>query len=200
MKIAIVGTGSMGSVYAGLFAEAGQDVWAIDSWDAHINAIAKNGLRLEGASGDRTISEINASTSLADAGPCDLYILATKAADVGTAAKAIAEIMPDDALVLTIQNGLGAGERIAQHMPTRNVLLGVAEGFGASMKGPGHAHHNAMRQIRIGALQTGFRNLKRSGSRQGLPQKPLPTFISSSGKNIFATYSSAHPAQSLAAP
>ena len=156
MKIAIVGTGSMGSVYAGLFAEAGQDVWAIDSWDAHINAIAKTGLRLEGASGDRTISGINASTSLADAGPCDLYILATKAADVGTAAKAIAEIMPDDALVLTIQNGLGAGERIAQHMPTRNVLLGVAEGFGASMKGPGHAHHNAMRQIRIGEMEGGM--------------------------------------------
>ncbi len=156
MKIAIVGTGSMGSVYAALFAEAGQDVWAIDSWDAHINAIAKTGLRLEGASGDRTISGINASTSLADAGPCDLYILATKAADVGNAAKAISEIMPDDALVLTIQNGLGAGERIAQHMPTRNVLLGVAEGFGASMKGPGHAHHNAMRQIRIGEMNGGM--------------------------------------------
>ena len=156
MKIAIVGTGSMGSVYAALFAEAGQDVWAIDSWDEHIKAIAKTGLRLEGASGDRTVSGINASTYLADAGPCDLYVLATKAADVGNAAKAIADFMPDDALVLTIQNGLGAGERIAQHMPTRNVLLGVAEGFGASMKGPGHAHHNAMRQIRIGEMGGGM--------------------------------------------
>ena len=156
MKIAIVGTGAMGSVYAGLFAEAGQEVWAIDSWDDHISAISKEGLRLEGASGDRVISNINATTSLEEAGACDLYVLATKAADVGTAAEAIARIMPDDALVLTIQNGLGAGERIAQFMPTSNVLLGVAEGFGASMKGPGHAHHNAMRQIRIGEMEGGM--------------------------------------------
>ena len=131
MKIAIVGTGAMGSVYAGLFAEAGQEVWAIDSWDEHIAAISNKGLRLEGASGDRIIPRINATTSLEEAGDCELYVLATKAADVGTAAQAIARIMPDNALVLTIQNGLGAGERIAQFMPTSNVLLGVAEGFGA---------------------------------------------------------------------
>ena len=41
-------------------------------------------------------------------------------------------------------------------MPTDNVLLGVAEGFGASIKGPGHIHHNAMRQIRIGEMGGGM--------------------------------------------
>jgi 2-dehydropantoate 2-reductase len=64
--------------------------------------------------------------------------------------------MPGDALILTIQNGLGAGERIAQFIPTANVLLGVAEGFGASVKAPGHAHHNAMRQIRLGEMDGGM--------------------------------------------
>ena len=64
--------------------------------------------------------------------------------------------MREDSLILTIQNGLGAGERIAKFIDTKNVLLGVAEGFGASMKGPGHAHHNAMRQIRIGEMNGGM--------------------------------------------
>ena len=45
--------------------------------------------------------------------------------------------MDPSSLVLTIQNGLGADERISKYMPINNVLLGVAEGFGASMKGPG---------------------------------------------------------------
>ena len=58
--------------------------------------------------------------------------------------------------MLTIQNGLGAGDRIAEHMATENVLLGVADGFGASMKAPGHAHHNAMKLIRIGELNGGM--------------------------------------------
>jgi 2-dehydropantoate 2-reductase len=41
-------------------------------------------------------------------------------------------------------------------MATDNVVLGVAEGFGASMKGPGHAHHNGMRLIRLGELNGGL--------------------------------------------
>mgnify|MGYP001250408964 CR=1 FL=1 len=52
MKIAIVGTGAMGSVYAGLLADAGNEVWAVDAWAEHIDTIAANGLRVEGASGD----------------------------------------------------------------------------------------------------------------------------------------------------
>jgi 2-dehydropantoate 2-reductase len=59
-------------------------------------------------------------------------------------------------LVLTIQNGLGAADRIAAHMPVDQVLLGVAEGFGASIVEPGHIHHNNMRQIRIGEINGGI--------------------------------------------
>ncbi|WP_416896876.1 MAG: ketopantoate reductase family protein [Minwuia sp.] len=156
MKIAIVGAGAMGSVYAALLADAGNEVWAIDIWKEHINAIASTGLRVEGASGDRTVTGIHAATSLSDAGACDLYIIATKADGVGPAARDVAASMRDDSLVLTIQNGLGAGERIAEHMDTANVLLGVAAGFGASMRGPGHAHHNSMSLIRIGEINGGL--------------------------------------------
>ena len=55
---------------------------------------------------------------------------------VGQAAASISKVMTPKSLVLTIQNGLGAGDRIAQHMKTDNVLLGVVEGFGASIKAP----------------------------------------------------------------
>jgi 2-dehydropantoate 2-reductase len=156
MKIAIAGTGAMGSVYAALLKDAGNEVWAVDTWQAHVEEINKNGLRVEGASGDRTVSDLNATTDIADAGLCDLYIIATKADGVGAAAQEISKIMGKDSLILTIQNGLGAGERIAQFISTENVLLGVAEGFGASMKGPGHAHHNSMRQVRLGEMEGGL--------------------------------------------
>ncbi len=156
MKIAIIGAGAMGSVYAGLLAEAGHEIWAIDTWADHVNAINTKGLQVEGPSGDRVVQGIHASADTSDAGACDLYVIATKASAVGSAARAIAPLMSADSLVLTIQNGLGAGERIAEFMPTENVLLGVADGFGASMKGPGHAHHNAMNLIRIGEMQGGM--------------------------------------------
>ncbi len=157
MRIAVIGAGAMGAIYAGLFAEAGHEVWAIDLWEAHVAAIATDGLRLEGASGDRIVHGIHAATDLAEAPPCDLYIIATKAAGVASAARAVAAHRDGDGngMVLTIQNGLGARERIAEHLPGVDILLGVAEGFGASLRGPGQVHHNAMNLIRIGEAAGG---------------------------------------------
>ncbi len=155
MKVAIFGVGAMGSIYAGLFAEAGHDVHAVDIWREHVDAINRDGLRVEGASGDRVVSGITASVNGAEVGACDLYVLATKASGVAAAAATIAPLMGPESIVLTIQNGLGAGERIARYMPTERVLLGVADGFGASMRGPGHVHHNAMNLIRLGEMNGG---------------------------------------------
>jgi len=156
MKILVMGIGAMGSVYAGLMADAGHEVWAVDTWTDHVDAINTHGLRLEGASGDRVVKSIRATTDVTQVGPSDLCLIATKASGVGPAARAAAQVIGPDALVLTIQNGLGAGDRIIQHIAPDNVLLGVADGFGASIKGPGHAHHNAMNLIRIGELTGGL--------------------------------------------
>jgi 2-dehydropantoate 2-reductase len=156
MKIAIIGVGAMGSIYAGMLSEAGHEVWAIDSWTAHVAAINAKGLRLSGASGNRVINTLRASVDISQVGRCDICVIATKASGVAAAAKAIASVIGPDCLVLTIQNGLGADQRLAQHIPMHNVLLGVADGFGASMKGPGHAHHNAMKLIRIGEITGGI--------------------------------------------
>ena len=154
MRIAIMGVGAMGGVYAGLFAEAGHEVWAIDIWPEHLAAI-QAGMRLEGFSGDRVIQGIRATTDPADAGPCDLVILATKAAGVAPAAAAMGPLLGPDTPVLTIQNGLGAGERLASALAPERILLGIAQAFGASIKGPGHIHHNNMSLIRLGELNGG---------------------------------------------
>ncbi len=155
LKIAIVGCGAMGSVYAALFREAGHEVWAIDTWCEHVEAIRRHGLRLDGVSGNRVVAGIHADTVAANAGRCDLVVIATKADGVASAAASIAPLLGDDTAVITIQNGLGAGERIREHVDPGRVLLGVAEAFGASVVGPGHAHHNSMKMIRLGELNGG---------------------------------------------
>ena len=53
-KVAIVGCGAMGSVYAALMADAGHEVHAVTLWLDHAEAMRNRGLRVEGASGDRT--------------------------------------------------------------------------------------------------------------------------------------------------
>lgn len=155
MKIAVFGAGAMGSVYAARFAEAGFDVVAIDPWADHVAAIAQSGLRLEGPDGDRVVAGITVSHDPALARGADLFIIATKAAGVSEAAGAIGRVMAPKATVLTIQNGLGAGERLRAHLSARAILLGVADGFGAAIVAPGHVRHAAMKMIRLGELTGG---------------------------------------------
>ena len=139
----------MGSVYAGLFASAGHEVWAIDRWAEHVEAMRRNGLRLEGKSGDRTV-KVYATTQAKDTGACDLVILATKAMHVAAAAESAKALLGKDTPVLSIQNGLGGPDTAAGILGRERVLVGVVGGFGASMKGPGHAHHNGMELVRLG--------------------------------------------------
>ena len=149
MKIGIVGVGAMGCVYAALMADAGNEVWAIDTWQAHVDAIAANGLRLEGASGDRTVA-LGATTDPATVGPCDLVIVATKAPQVEAAAAGARALLGPETAVLTIQNGLGSAAKVARVLGEERVIVGVVGGFGASIVAPGHAHHNGMELVRLG--------------------------------------------------
>ena len=151
MKIAVVGCGAMGSVYAALLGAAGHDVWAIDAWREHVEAIKANGLRLEGASGDRTV-RVHATTDAAQAGVCDLVIIATKAMHVEAAAQSARALLGPDTLVLSIQNGLGGPDTAAKVLGRERVMVGVVGGFGASMRAPGHAHHNGWELVRLGEL------------------------------------------------
>jgi len=156
MKIAVVGTGAMGSVYAALLRRGGHEVWAVDTWRAHLDAIAGHGLRIDGASGSAVVEGINVATSVAEAGPCDLWVVATKAADVDAVVAGIAPLLRDGDVVMPFQNGLGAGDRVARHVPAQAVVVGIAEGFGSSITGPGAVHHNGMRLIRLGELRGGL--------------------------------------------
>lgn len=148
-KVVVVGTGAMGSVYAALMKDAGHDVWAVDTWTDHVRAINDHGLRVEGASGDRTV-RLPATTVAADAGAADLVILATKFQDVEDAARSVLPILRDDTAILSIQNGLGGPARAAGVLGDDRITIGVVGGFGASMKAPGHAHHNGMEMVRFG--------------------------------------------------
>lgn len=156
MKIAIIGVGAMGSIYAALLADQGKhDVWAIDTWKEHVDAMREKGLRVEGASGDRTV-RVNATTNPDDVKDADLVIVATKYDGVGSAAKAALSVGKPEAPILAIQNGLGSADIVADVVGSKRIMLGVVGGFGASMKGAGHVHHNGMEFLRLGEMDGGM--------------------------------------------
>jgi len=149
VKIAIIGAGAMGSVYAGILGDAGNEVWAVDVWAEHVERIRAVGLTVEGASGRRTV-QVNAASDPTEVGACDLVVIATKARDVEAAAYAAQPIVGPKTVVLPIQNGLGSADRVASVLGEEKVAIGVVGGFGASMVGPGHVHHNGWELVRLG--------------------------------------------------
>jgi 2-dehydropantoate 2-reductase len=146
----------MGSVYAALLGKAGHEVWAIDTWPEHIDAIATSGLSVSGASGSYVVDNLHVGRAPRDAGPCDVWMIATKASAVDRVAAEIAPLLEPDSIVMTFQNGLGAGERVARHIQPDHILIGIAEGFGSSIPEPGRVHHEGMRLIRIGEMRGGL--------------------------------------------
>lgn len=150
-KIAILGTGAMGSVYAGLLADSGNEVWAVDTWAEHVDAIRHKGLRVEGASGDR-VTYPHATTDPTEIGRCDLVVIATKARDVVDAATAAKLLVGDGTVVLTIQNGLGSADRIAGVLGRQGVAVGIVGGFGASVPEPGRVRHEGWEMLHMGEL------------------------------------------------
>jgi 2-dehydropantoate 2-reductase len=156
MKVAIVGTGAMGSVYAGRFRKAGHEVWAIDVWQEHLDAIASSGLSVSGASGNFVVEGIRVGSAPSHAAPSDVWVIATKAADVDDVARQIAPLLEPGNVVMALQNGLGAGDRVARHIPEPHIVIGIAEGFGSSIPAAGHVHHEGMRLIRIGEMNGGM--------------------------------------------
>ena len=167
MKIAVVGAGAMGSIYAGLLSEAGHAVWAVDPNSAHVAAINANGLSLTGPDGTRLFRQIKAVGTAADIGEVvDLVVLATKAAHVPAATQSLGPVLGPETTILAMQNGLGAAERVRQNLPDAgssaasaasavHVALGVAQGFGASVRGPGVIAFANMRLMRFGETEDG---------------------------------------------
>ena len=149
MRIAVLGCGAMGSIYTALLASSGHDVIAIDNNNEHVRAINTHGLRVTGASGDRCI-KIPAYTQPIDQ-PTELLIIAVKGKQIEPACTLAKPLIDRETLILTIQNGLGSSDEVADLVGKDRLIVGVAQGFGASLKAPGHAHHNAMKAIKMGA-------------------------------------------------
>ena len=121
MRIAIVGCGAIGGLYAAHLAQLDDvEVWAYDVSPEHVDAINRDGLRLTGHA-DLTAT-VNARTDAAAIPPCELGIVATKAAFTGAAMAATAGVFAGGA-VCSVQNGIDSEEVVAEHVS--RVMRGV---------------------------------------------------------------------------
>jgi 2-dehydropantoate 2-reductase len=147
MKITVVGAGAMGGSYGGLLALAGHEVGLIDAWEAHVDAINRDGLRLSGARGDQRV-RLPASTAPQGAG-ADLVIVFVDANNTSAAAETVREVLAQDGCAITFQNGIGNVEQLQAVLGSERVLGGSSMCSAATI-GPGHVRLTHLGRTSIG--------------------------------------------------
>ena len=125
MKILIMGTGAIGGCYGGLLARSGEDVVLL-ARTANLRAIRERGLRVESdAFGDFTVQP-EAVDMLDGTWTADLVLFCVKGYHNEQAMSDVLPAVGEGTTVLTLQNGIGSGEQLANHFGAEKVLLGAA--------------------------------------------------------------------------
>ncbi len=140
MKIAIIGAGALGSLFGGLLARSGEEVWLFDPIaKEHIAAINAHGLLIEE---DRTQIrvEVPATTAIEDVGKAELIALFVKAPHTEQAIRGALPALGNDSLVLSLQNGLGITDVLKRYVEPERLLRGVTS-QGSTFIEPGRIRH-----------------------------------------------------------
>lgn len=151
MKIAVLGAGAMGSLYGGMLAEAGNQVWLVDVWKEHVDAVNQYGLHIEGIGGGRTLHHIKATANSEEIGMVDLALVFVKSTLTDIAIIQNKAVIGDDTVVLTLQNGLGNIEKINSIIDKKNIIAGTTA-HGSTLLGPGKIKHAGEGKTIIGEL------------------------------------------------
>ena len=135
MRIAIMGTGGVGGYYGGLLSQKGQEVIFI-ARGAHLQAMREKGLLVKSVHGDFLVSPIKATDDTTEVGPVDLILFTTKTYHTDIAAQAIKPMVGKETVVVPLQNGIDAAERIGAHVG-REHLVGGVTWLSAAIEAPG---------------------------------------------------------------
>lgn len=137
MNIAVMGAGAVGCWYGGLLARAGHRVSLVGR-EQHVQAMQNQGLRIQSAEFDEHVT-VHASTEASAVADAELVLCCVKAPDTRTAGASMVPHLAPDAVILTLQNGVGNAEQLQQLVPQQVVPTVVY--VATAMTGPGHVQH-----------------------------------------------------------
>ena len=111
MKINVIGAGALGCLHGAYLAEAGHEVTLIDIRHDIVEAIQRDGLRVDGVRGEHRAT-VDAATPDTTIGPSDLVIVVAHTDGTPAAAQLAARLLTDDGCAITLQNGIGNVEAL----------------------------------------------------------------------------------------
>jgi 2-dehydropantoate 2-reductase len=169
MQVAVMGAGAVGCYFGGMLARAGHAVTLI-ARPQHVEAIARDGLRMETRSFDERVP-VRASSDPSEVAGSDLVLFCVKSMDTEAAGLQIRPHLKPDSLVLCLQNGVDNADRLRAVLPAHAVAAAVVY-VGTEMAGPGHVRHHGRGELVIDPVAGSER------AAQALVAAGVPTEVS----------------------
>jgi 2-dehydropantoate 2-reductase len=163
MRIAAMAAGAVGAYFGGRLATAGHDVFFI-ARRAHLEALRKNGLKLESVHGDLHLPKVNVTDDPKEVGVVDVVLFAVKLWDTEIAAELTKPMVGPNTRVITLQNGVDSYERVSKVLGKEQTVPGTAY-IAAVLGGPGVMKHTSK-----------FATI-RCGRMEGTPDPKLEAFV-----------------------
>lgn len=153
MRVAVIGAGAMGGLWASRLDASGHEVTVVDVAEPIVERIRAEGLQVEGPGDKRTISHPRATTEPASIGEVDAVFFFVKAAHTESAALAAAPLVGESTMVATLQNGWGNADVLAEHFRPAQIVMGVTYNS-ATVGAPGQIAHTGAGPSFIGAYES----------------------------------------------
>jgi len=145
-KIAVVGAGAVGGYFGGMLARAGASVVFIGR-PAFVDAVKRDGLLLDTLQFKEAV-KAEASSDFAAARDAEIVLFCVKTTDTAATANALAPLLAQNALVVSMQNGVDNAEQI--HAASGLHALAAAVYVAASVPSPGTVKHVGRGDLVVG--------------------------------------------------
>jgi len=123
MKIAVIGSGSIGLYYGTKLVVAGEDVQFL--MRSGFELAKREGIRVRSQDGNLHVASPSVAQSCEDIGPVDLVMISVKVTDNPVLSRLVPPLLGPDTMLLTLQNGLGNEDFLAAHFGEERVLGGL---------------------------------------------------------------------------
>jgi 2-dehydropantoate 2-reductase len=144
MKIAIIGAGGVGGYFGARLQQAGADVGFV-ARGAHLEALRREGLKVESPLGDIHLPRVNVTDNAADLGRSDIVWLAVKLWDTEAAIRSMRSVVGPDTGIISFQNGVQKDDVLRQAFGDPAVMGGVGY-IAANIERPGVIKHTGTMQ------------------------------------------------------
>ncbi len=139
MTFAVIGTGGVGGFFGGKLAKSGEDVWFL-ARGKHLDAMRAGGLHINSFEGNWIIPPEKITGNWNEVGRVDVVLFCVKSYDTEAAARAMAPLLSDSTIIMSLQNGVDNEEKI-QKIICRGTVLGGTAYIYSTITAPGVITH-----------------------------------------------------------